>query len=62
MIVPSFSNPWQRASTHFAFDLLREIGPWIVAGVLIGVAIAALVPERLNTRYRGGASWDAHWL
>jgi uncharacterized membrane protein YraQ (UPF0718 family) len=35
----------------FAFDLLRRIGPWIVGGVLIGAAIAALVLEHLSTQH-----------
>jgi uncharacterized membrane protein YraQ (UPF0718 family) len=50
------SDPRQRAGARFAFDLLREIGPWIVARVLIGAAIAAFVPEHLSTQYLGGAS------
>jgi uncharacterized membrane protein YraQ (UPF0718 family) len=57
----NLSDPRQRAGARFAFDLRREIGPWIVARVLIGAAIAAFVPEHLSTRYPGGARWYANW-
>ena len=52
----NLSDPRQRAGARCTFDLLREIGPWIAAGVLIGAAIAAFVPEHLSTRYLGSAS------
>jgi uncharacterized membrane protein YraQ (UPF0718 family) len=28
-------------------DLLREIGPWMIAGILLGAAIEAIVPNGL---------------
>jgi uncharacterized protein len=40
----------------FALDMLRELGPWMVLGVLLGAAIETFVPERLFTQYLGGAS------
>jgi uncharacterized membrane protein YraQ (UPF0718 family) len=53
-----FSDPAGklRHGTHFALDMLRELGLWIVLGVLLGAAIETFVPEHLFTRYLGGAS------
>ena len=53
-----FSNPKEkvRSGARFAFDLLRELGPWIFAGILLGAAIEAIVPKELVTAYLGKAS------
>lgn len=45
-----------RQGVAFALALLRELGRWIVLGVLLGAAIETFVPERLFTQYLGGAS------
>lgn len=45
-----------RQGVTFALDMLRELGLWIVLGVLLGAAIETFVPERLFTQYLGGAS------
>lgn len=52
------SNPKDklRAGGRFAFDLLREIGPWMMAGILLGAAVEAAVPKGLVTTYLGKAS------
>jgi uncharacterized membrane protein YraQ (UPF0718 family) len=44
------------SARRFTRDLLREVGPWIVAGVVIGAAVEAFVPEAVFTHYLGGAS------
>ena len=53
-----FSDPpgklW--AGVRFALDLLREIGPWMVAGIVLGAAVETFVPEHLFAQYLGGAS------
>jgi len=53
-----FSNPTEkmRSGARFAVDLLRELGPWIIAGILLGAAIEAAVPKELVTTYLGKAS------
>lgn len=53
-----FSNPKEkvRSGARFAVDLLRELGPWIIAGILLGAAIEAIVPKELVTTYLGKAS------
>jgi uncharacterized membrane protein YraQ (UPF0718 family) len=52
------SNPIGKlhAAGEFTLDLLREVGPWIVAGVVIGAAVEAFVPEQVFSHYLGGAS------
>lgn len=45
-----------RAGIRFALDELRELGPWMLAGVLLGAAIETFVPERIFTHYLGGTS------
>lgn len=52
------SNPRDKAKSgaRFAFDLLRELGPWMIAGILLGAAIEATVPKELVTTYLGKAS------
>ncbi|MGI8968635.1 MAG: permease [Chloroflexota bacterium] len=45
-----------REGLRFALDLLREVGPWIIIGVVLGAAVEALVPEHVFTQYLGGAS------
>lgn len=45
-----------RSGIHFTVDLLREVGPWILVGVVIGAAVEAFVPESVFMHYLGGAS------
>lgn len=45
-----------RQGIVFALDMLRELGPWMVLGVLLGAAIETFVPEHVFTQYLGGAS------
>ncbi|MGI8824974.1 MAG: permease [Chloroflexota bacterium] len=53
-----FSDPLGklREGVRFAIDLLREVGPWIVVGVVVGAAVETFVPEHVFTQYLGGAS------
>jgi len=53
-----FSNPREKLTSgaRFAFDLLRELSPWMIAGILLGAAIEAIVPRELVTTYLGKAS------
>lgn len=52
------SHPVEKlhSAGRFTLDLLRDVGPWIVAGVVIGAAVEAFVPEEVFTHYHGGAS------
>ncbi len=52
------SNPREKVTfgARFALDLLRELGPWMIAGILLGAAIEAIVPRELVTTYLGKAS------
>ncbi len=52
------SNPGEkmRSGARFAVDLVRELGPWMIAGILLGAAIEAIVPKGLVTTYLGKAS------
>jgi uncharacterized protein len=45
-----------RTGVRFAVDMLREIGPWMLAGVLLGAAAETFVPEEEFSRFLGGAS------
>ncbi len=45
-----------RAGLRFAWNSLRELGMWILLGVLLGAAVETFVPERTFTQYLGGAS------
>lgn len=45
-----------RDGVRFALDMLRELGGWIVMGVLLGAATQTLVPARLFAHYLGGVS------
>jgi uncharacterized membrane protein YraQ (UPF0718 family) len=45
-----------REGLRFTLELLREVGPWIIAGVVIGAAVEAFVPEHVFTQHLGGAS------
>ncbi len=45
-----------RAGVRFALDSLRELGPWMIAGVLLGAAVETFVPEDTFTHYLGGTS------
>ncbi len=45
-----------RAGLGFALDSLRELGPWMAAGVVLGAAVETFVPEDTFTRYLGGSS------
>ena len=53
-----FSNPAEkiRAGVRFAVDLLQELGPWMIAGIVLGAAIEAIVPREFVTTYLGKAS------
>ncbi len=50
------TDPWGklRAGVRFAFDSLRELGPWMLCGVVLGAAIETFVPEETFTHYLGG--------
>lgn len=43
-----------RIALHFMRDLGREIGLWILIGVLLGALVETFVPESLFTNYLGG--------
>jgi uncharacterized membrane protein YraQ (UPF0718 family) len=45
-----------RAGLRFAWNSLRELGVWILLGVLLGAAVETFVPERMFTQFLGGAS------
>lgn len=45
-----------RQGIAFALEMLRELGLWMVLGVLMGAAIETWVPEHVFTQYLGGAS------
>jgi uncharacterized membrane protein YraQ (UPF0718 family) len=45
-----------RSGVRFALQSLREIGPWMAIGILIGATIETFVPESVFTRFLGGAS------
>jgi uncharacterized membrane protein YraQ (UPF0718 family) len=45
-----------RQGVAFALSMLRELGLWMVLGVLLGAAIETFVPEDVFTQYLGGAS------
>jgi len=52
------TDPWGklRAGVRFALDSLRELGPWMLFGVVLGAAIETFVPEETFTHYLGGTS------
>jgi len=52
------TDPWGklRAGVRFALDSLRELGPWMLVGVMLGAAIETFVPEETFTHYLGGTS------
>ena len=52
------TDPWGklRAGVRFALDSLRELGPWMLFGVVFGAAIETFVPEETFTHYLGGTS------
>jgi uncharacterized protein len=52
------SDPARKArlAVRFAVDLLRELGPWMLGGVLLGAAVEAIVPKDFVTNYLGRAS------
>ena len=45
-----------RAGLHFARDQVRELGAWMLLGVVLGAAVETFIPEDLFTRYLGGTS------
>lgn len=53
-----FSNPQEkvRAGARFALDLLKELGPWMLAGVVLGAAAEVAIPKSLVSTYLGKAS------
>jgi len=52
------TDPWGklRAGVRFALDSLRELGPWMLCGVVLGAAIETFVPEETFAHYLGGTS------
>jgi uncharacterized membrane protein YraQ (UPF0718 family) len=52
------TDPWGKlhSGVRFALDSLRELGPWMVVGVLLGAAVETFAPEETFTHYLGGAS------
>ncbi len=53
-----FSHPREKvwAATRFALDLLKELGPWMLAGVVLGALAEVIVPKELVRTYLGKAS------
>jgi uncharacterized protein len=53
-----FSHPRKKvyAASRFALELLRELGPWMLAGVALGALAETLVPQQLVGTYLGKAS------
>ena len=53
-----FSNPREkvRAAGRFTLDLLKELGPWMLAGVMLGAAAEVVIPKGLVGTYLGKAS------
>jgi uncharacterized membrane protein YraQ (UPF0718 family) len=45
-----------RAGVQFALDSLRELGPWMLVGMLLGAAVETFAPEDTFTHYLGGTS------
>ena len=45
-----------RAAGGFALDLLKELGPWMLAGVVLGAAAEVAIPKGLVSTYLGKAS------
>lgn len=45
-----------RAAVRFALDLLKELGPWMLAGVALGAAAEVAIPKGLVSTYLGKAS------
>ncbi len=63
--VPSSSSPLLdlrrpgekiRAGVRFALDLLKELGPWMLAGVVLGAAAEVGIPKGLVSVYLGKTS------
>ncbi len=52
------TDPWGklRGGVSFALASLRELGPWMLFGVVLGAAIETFVPEETFTHYLGGTS------
>lgn len=53
-----FSHPKEkvRAAWTFALDLVKELGPWMLAGVALGALAEVLIPKELVSAYLGKAS------
>ena len=53
-----FSHPKEKvhAASKFALDLVRELGPWMLAGVAVGAMAEAVIPKELVSAYLGKAS------
>jgi uncharacterized membrane protein YraQ (UPF0718 family) len=45
-----------RAGVHFALEQVRELGLWMLRGVLLGAAVETFIPEDMFTHYLGGSS------
>jgi uncharacterized membrane protein YraQ (UPF0718 family) len=53
-----FSDPLGklRAGVGFALEQMRELGPWMLLGVVLGAAVETFIPEDTFTHYLGGTS------
>jgi uncharacterized membrane protein YraQ (UPF0718 family) len=53
-----FSRPTEKiiSGARFALDLVRELGPWMLAGILLGVVLEAIVRKEIATGYLGKTS------
>jgi uncharacterized membrane protein YraQ (UPF0718 family) len=45
-----------RAGVRFALEQVRELGLWMLLGVVLGAAVETFIPEDVFTRYLGGSS------
>jgi uncharacterized membrane protein YraQ (UPF0718 family) len=45
-----------RAGVRFALEQVRELGPWMLLGVVLGAAVETFIPEDTFTHYLGGTS------
>ena len=45
-----------RAGVRFALEQVRELGLWMLLGVLLGTAVEMFIPEDTFTHYLGGSS------
>jgi len=45
-----------RVGVHFALEQVRELGLWMLRGVLLSTAVETFIPEDTFTHYLGGSS------